>query len=352
MNPRIISTLILKDLKLYFSNQFFALITILGLVFYIAIFFLMPSVVDETLELGIYMSPLPAALVELLEDDEVKYTLAESDESLQHSVRSGDVPAGYSFPDGAVREIVSGDKIPVNLYFSPEVPEDFKGIYSVILDEFAFVLSGQKVDIEVNEVILGPDMAGEQIPPRQKMLPLLTVFILGMEILGLASLISEEVEAGTLRALMITPVRVDGLFLAKGIFGTLFAFLQTSLLMGVTGGLNQKPILILTILLLGSALVTGIAFLIASFGKDMLSVMGWGMLAIILLAIPTFSILIPGMANNWIKVIPSYYLADTTYRTINFGAGWSDVWLDLIVLLSFTVAFMGLGIAVLRRKIR
>jgi ABC-2 type transport system permease protein len=208
------------------------------------------------------------------------------------------------------------------------------------------------VDIETTEIILGPDMAGEQIPPRQKMLPLLTVFILGMEILGLASLISEEVEAGTLKALLVTPVRVDGLFLAKGTFGITFAFIQTALLMGVTGGLNQKPMLILTVLLLGSALVTGISFLIASFGRDMLSVMGWGMLAIILLAIPTFSILIPGMANNWIKIIPSYYLADTTYRTLNFGAGWADVGLNLAVLLASALGFMGLGVVVLRRKFR
>jgi ABC-2 type transport system permease protein len=267
-------------------------------------------------------------------------------------VRNGDIPAGYSFPDGAIDRVVLGEKIPVYLYFSPEVPEDFKGIYTVILDEFAFVLSGQDVDIDVKEVMLGPDMIGEQIPARQKMLPLLTVFVLGMEILGLASLISEEVEMGTLRALLVTPVRVDGLFLAKGIFGTVFAFLQTTLLMGVTGGLNQRPFLVLFILLLGSILITGISFLIASLGRDMLSVMGWGMLAIILLAIPTFSILIPGMRSVWTRVIPSHYLAETTYRVINFNAGWADVAPNFVILLAYAASFLVLGIMVLRRKLR
>jgi ABC-2 type transport system permease protein len=327
-------------------------ITILGLVFFIAVFFLMPSFVEETLEMGLYLSPMPDVLVQFLEEDDVNYILAESDESLQQLVRSGDIPAGYSFPDGGLDQIVSGGKVPVRLYFSPEVPEDFKEIYAVILDEFAFVLSGQEVDIDVKEVMLGPDMVGEQISARQKMLPLLTVFILGMEILGLASLISEEIEAGTLRALLTTPVRVDGLFLAKGIFGTMFAFLQVALLMGVTGGLAQRPFLILLILFLGSVLITGISFLIASFGRDMLSVMGWGMLAIILLALPTFSILIPGISSAWTKVIPSYYLADTTFQVVNFNAGWADVAPNFAILFAYAGAFLVLGIAVLRRRFR
>jgi ABC-2 type transport system permease protein len=352
MNPRIIGTLMLKDLRLYFSNQFFTVITILGLVAYIGFFFLMPVRVEDELELGIYFSPMPAELEELLEEDEVNFILTDSDTALQKFIQEGDIPAGYSFPDGSLERIVAGEQVPVHLYFSPEIPEEFKEIYAVILDEFAFVLSGQEVDIETTEIILGPDMAGEQIPPRQKMLPLLTVFVLGMEILGLASLISEEVEAGTLQALLVTPVRVDGLFVAKGMFGTVFALLQTTLLMGITGGLDQKPLLILTVLLLGSALITGISFFIASFGRDMLSVMGWGMLAIILLAIPTFSIIFPGMANTWVKIIPSYYLADTTYRTINFAAGWSDAIPNLVALFAFTIAFMALGVIVLRRKFR
>lgn len=352
MNLRMISTLMLKDLKLYFTNQFFAVITALGLVAYIAIFFLMPTVVDEELELGLYMARMPAVLEELLEEDEVNYIRTATDADLQDLVIKGDVPAGYSFPDDTLEVITAGGVVPVQLYFSSEVPEDFKPIYAVILDEFAFVLSGQDIEIDTTEVILGPDMAGEQVPPRVRMLPLLTVFILGMETLGLASLISSEIEAGTLRALLVTPLRVDGLFVGKGLFGTLFAFVQVALLMGITGGLNREPLLVLTTLLLGSAMVTGIAFLMASVGRDLLSVMGWGVLAILLLALPTFSFLIPGIANNWIKVIPSYYLGDTIYRAINFGVGWGDVSANLVALIGFTIVFMSLGVVVLRRKFR
>jgi hypothetical protein len=51
---------------------------------------------------------------------------------------------------------------------------------------------------------------------------------------------------------------------------------------------------VLTLLLLGSALVTAISFLIAAASRDLMSVMATGMLALILLAIPAFNIVLPG----------------------------------------------------------
>ena len=352
MNAQIISTLIGKDLKLYFSNRFFALITLLGLISYSIIYFLLPSTVDETLELGLYMAEMPPALEALLESEEVEFYRAESVEALQQAVLDGDVPAGYAFPDDMLAQLSSGGKVTAQLFLSPEVPPEFEEIYEVVLHEFAFAISGQDLDIETTQIVLGPDMAGEQVPPRQRLLPLLTVFVLMVECLGLASLIATEVEAGTIGALLVTPLTMVGMFVAKGVFGTLFAFLQAVLLISITGGLARPPLLILTALLFGAALVTGVAFLIASVGRDLMSVMGWGVLAVLLLALPTFTILVPGLASDWIKTIPSYYLADTVYRVLNFDASWGDVTPNLLMLLVYAAAFMALGVVVLKRKFR
>ena len=352
MNALIVRTLIFKDLKLYFSNQFFAFVTFLGLVAYVGIFYLMPSSVDEELDLGLYIPEIPPALQEFIEEEEIKFVQFDSDEALQAAVLTGDLPAGYSFPENAMQALMEGQNAQVNLYFSSDIPEEFKEVYELVLDDFGFLLSNRMVDIEVTEVVMGPDMAGEQIAPRQRMLPLLAIFVLMIETLGIASLISSELVGGTLQALLVTPLTVEGLFVGKGIFGTLFAFVQVALLMALTGGLNESPLLILTALLLGSLLVTGIGFLMASVSRDLLSVMAWGILVILVLAIPSFVVLLPGIASNWIKLIPSHYLVDTVYRVINFGAGWSDVVTNLAILLGFSLIFMALGIFSLRRKLR
>ncbi len=352
MNARMISALIGKDLKLYFSNRLFALVTVLGLVSYTAIYFLMPATVDETLELGLYMANVPAPLEALLAESDLRFYRADSIDALQQAVLEGDVPAGYAFPDDLLVQLSRGEQVSVQLLLSPNVPLEFVEIYEVILREFAFVISGQTLDIEMNEIVLGPDMAGRQVAPRQRMLPLLAVLVLMVECLGLASLIAAEVEAGTIQALLITPLTMVGLFLGKGVFGTLFAFVQSALLITITGGLLHQPLLILTALLFGSAMVTGVAFLIASTGRDLMSVMGWGVLAVILLVLPTFNVLMPGLASNWIKLIPSHYLVDTIYRAMNLELPWMDATQNLVLLLIYAAALMALGVVMLKRKLR
>jgi ABC-2 type transport system permease protein len=350
MNPRMLAALIAKDFKLYFANRFFALVTFLALVAYAVLFYLLPAGVDEDLELGLYMPQIPPALEQALDEEEVRFLQAESEQALRQAVLDGQVPAGFAFPDDMALRMAGGETVTVHLYLSPEVPPEFAEIYEVILREFAYALTGQELQIEATEVMLGPDMAGAQIPPRQRLLPLLTVFVLMVECLGLASLIAAEVETDTIRALLVTPLTMTGLFAGKGIFGTLFAFAQAGALMWVTGGLGQQPALILTALLIGSALVTGVAFLIASVGRDLMSVMGWGILGMLLLALPAFSLLAPGLASGWIWVLPSYYLVDAVYRVVNFGAGWNEVAAHLLALLGFAAGFLALGVVVLKRK--
>lgn len=59
MNGQMIGALLRKDLVLFFSNRFFALVTVLALVFYAVIYYAMPGTVDETLEMAIYAPNLP-----------------------------------------------------------------------------------------------------------------------------------------------------------------------------------------------------------------------------------------------------------------------------------------------------
>ena len=350
MNGRIISALIQKDLQIFFSNQFFALVTGLALVGYAAIYFLMPSAVDETVEMAIYAPNLPQQFADSLTDDGVILKNMESKAALETAVTDNDYAVGVVVPENLNQKLLAGEQGQIELFFSPDFPEELKEAYVIFFEEIGYILSGQALNIQANEQVLGIDRAGNQIPQRDKMLPLFAVLILTVETLGLASLISTEIEAGTLRALLITPMRMEGLFLAKGIVGVGLAFFQSVLLMAVTGGLSQQPLLIIVALLLGSLLVTGLGFLLASVSTDIMSVMAWGVPVILLLSLPGFGLLLPGLTTDWVKAIPSYYLIDTVYQAANFNLGWADAVGNLLILLVVSLAVIGLGIAVLRRK--
>jgi len=351
MNLGIIGALVAKDLSLFFRNRFFALITVLGLVVYMVIYFIMPKTVNESLEIGLY-APVVLPAFEQMQGEGLEIERVESEELLKEGVTEGQYVAGIALPADIIEDFMSGQKPKISVYFAPDVPEEIKDAVEVLIRELAYQQTGQALTIEIREEILGPDLAGMQIPPRDRMRPLFAVLLIMMETFGMANLISEEVERRTINALLVTPVTVKELFTAKGITGVSLAFVQAALFMAIIGGMSRQPLIILVALLLGAVLVTGVGFIIAALGKGFMSVLAWGMVILIILFIPAFGVMFPGAVTGWIKVIPSYYLVDTVHRVSNFGAGWGDVWYNLLVLLGSDLALVWIGIMALRRRFR
>jgi ABC-2 type transport system permease protein len=350
MNWRIIGTLVSKDLSLYFRKKGILVLTVMGLVFYLIIYFVMPANVNEDLRIGLYAPEVPPAFAMTQFQEGVDITIVASEDDLQAGVTNGTYIAGISLPEDIADKLNEGLKPDIDLYFTPDTPEEIRAAIEVLVKELAYMLTGQTFNVEISTEILGEDMLGTPIPPRDRLRPLLAVFIIFMEILGLAHLISEEVERQTAQALLVTPVSVPGLFLAKSVTGIGLAFVQAVLFIAIVGGMNIHPVIVLLALLLGAAMATGISFLISAYARDFMSVLAWSIPALVILIIPTFNIMFPGAITGWIKVIPSYYLVDTIHRVANFGSGWGDIWANLLILLGFTAAIMWAGILILRRK--
>jgi hypothetical protein len=350
MSWPIVRALIAKDFTLFFRNRFFAYVSVAGIVAYILLYFIMPNSVDETLDIGLYAPVLPPVF-EQVHGEGLSIEQVDSVEILEDGVIEGRYLAGVSLPEDILEKLTMGSEVTVDVYFASDTPQELKDAVTNLIRELAYLQSGQILAVDISEEIVGPDMLGQQIPPRDRILPFFAIFIILTETLGLSSLISEEIEGRTVQALLITPMTVKGLFLAKGITGVSLAFGQALLFLLVTGGLNQQPLIILVTLLLASLLVTGIGFLLASAGKDLMSVMAWGLPAMIVLAVPAFGVMFPGTVSDWVRVIPSFYIVDTVHLSANFGLGWGDVWQNLLILLGFNIAFFGLGTVVLRRKL-
>lgn len=356
MNTRILGALILKDLTLYFRNKFFAFITIAGVVIYILVYVLMPTSVDEDLTLAIYAPTIPDTFVEFLGGNDIKLASLESEEGLQQAVIDSQYAAGIVLTGDVIAGIALGRDTVVTVYFAsdapPEIVDALRTVLKFAFNELSYTLSGNPIRLELQEQIVGPDMTGQQLAVRDRLLPLLAVLLLVMEMMGLGSLIAEEVATGTLKALLITPLTVSGLFVGKAVVGILLAFTQAALLMALTGNLAWEPLLILTTLLLGALVVTGLAFLIAAASRGMMGVMAWSIFVIIILMIPSYGVVFPGALTSWSRVIPSYYMFDTIHQVINFGASWGAVGTNLLILLGMGTAFMAAGIVVMDRKLR
>ncbi len=350
MNARTVKALLRKDLALFMSNRFYMLITIVGLVFYAGIYFLLPSEVDEELKLGMYAPVVPPAFSQLTAQEGVDIEFFQSEEALRQVVLDGKYQVAIALPADIMDAWSTGGKPEVTVYYSSTAPPEVSTAIVTLIKELAYAQTGQALSLGIAEEIVGPNMLGDQIALRDRMRPLLAVFILLVEILTLASLITVEIDQGTARALLVTPMRISDLFLAKGILGVGLALGQAVLFMALVGGFSQEPVIMLTTLIIGSFVVVGIGFLLASLARDVMAVTGWGMLILILMAVPGFGTVIPGLISDWARVIPSYYLTDTVNRVANYGAGWGDVAPNMAILAGIAAVALWLGMAALRRR--
>jgi len=350
MNINIIKALLKKDIALFMSNRFYMLITVIGLVFYIGIYFVLPSQTDEKFTMAMYAPVVPPAFTQLTENEGVDIKYFADEESLRQAVLEGDYQVAVALPPDIMETWAAGRKPQITVYYASAASSEIKVAIEVMVKEMSYAQTGQALNFETTDEILGPDMLGNQIALRDRMRPLLAVFILLVEILTLASLIALEIEQGTARALLVTPLRISELFAAKGLLGVGLAFGQSVLFMALVGGFQNQPLIILVTLILGSVMVVGIGFLLASLARDVNSVTGWGMLILILLAVPGFGTAIPGLISVWAKIVPSYYLTDTVNRVVNYGADWADIGVNMAAMVIFSALVVMAGMITLRRR--
>ena len=352
MSWRIIKLLVIKDFVLFFRDKFFGVMTVFGIVFYLFVYFIMPNTVKETIEIGLYAPQAPIMFNKKLEVEGLIIRHVQTEEELTQAVIDKDLHIGISIPGDIQKSVISDKKPQIVVYYSSDLPDEITEIYTILIGEMINQMSGFKLDINAVNIVLGPDMGGKQIPYKDRLIPLLAFMIIVTETFGLANLITSELETGTIQALLTTPMKVIDLFVGKGFTGVFLVFSPAILLMIVTGSLTQNILLIILTLLLGSIMVTGIAFFIASISKDMMSVIGWGILLMIVLFIPAVSIIFPGPVSGWIKVIPSFFLVDILYRAVNFNVGWSGNLNNILALIGLNIVFVFIGIISLKRKVK
>ena len=357
----IIGTILKKDLTESLRDRLWILLSALGLVFYVAIFWLLPATVDETLTVGIRHTGMDFALQELREAEEegLKVVVFETSEQMKSAVAGGqetekDVQIGIDFPDDFLARILWRQKTLVRVYVAAGIPEEYKRAAKSMVREIAFHIAGDRLPItepDEQAVILGRDRLGNQIPFRDKMKPMLAFFVLMFEAFALASLISSEVQTKTVTAVLVTTARIGDVMAAKIILGTLLAFVQAVLLLLAVNALRGGVILLLLIVLLGALMVTGIGMITGSAGKDFMATLLYGMIFMALLAIPAFGPLFPGMSSPWVKVLPSYGIVEGMLGTVIYGRGWTESAPYLVLIIAWDIIIVGSGWMVLKKKV-
>lgn len=350
----VIGAIIRKDLVAFSRDRFYVLVTVLGLVTYVAMYWFLPNSVDETIEVGIYW---PVGTPQFITDQGLELIAFDSTESLQAAVEGEgevSVPIGLEFPPDFATSVRAGAATTVRVLLTADVPDEYRNAMTSFVRELAYSMAGSALPVTqpaTSEVILGEDRAGDQVSLQEKMGPMFVFFVLLIETFALATLVAAEIQARTVTAVLATPVRLSDFLAAKALMGTMLAFVEALLLVALIGVLGISPLVLIITLLLGALLVTGFGLIAGSTGKDFIGIVFWSMVFMIPLAIPSFAVLFPGSAAGWVKLLPSYGLVESIVRATAYGDGLTDLLGPLLLLAGWcAIAFAG-GLVALRRKV-
>jgi ABC-2 type transport system permease protein len=354
----VIGAILAKDLRMFARDRFYTLVSVLGLAVYIAVFWVLPATVDETVGLGVHLpggEEMLAGAGAAGGTEGFDIRVYGSSAALAAAVEAGEeVAAGLDFPAEFLTAAATGEATTVRVLLTGGAPEALRPALVGGVREIAFAVAGNPAPVtlpEMEEIIVGTDRAGAQVPLRERMRPLLVFFVLMTEMFALAALVAAEISQRTVTAILATPARVGDVLAAKTALGTLLAFSQALLLALATGMLSRDPLVLVIALLLGSLLITGFGLVAGSSGKDFVAIIFWSMVFLIPLAIPAFSALFPGTASGWVRALPTYGLFQAIMGAAAYGQTLAELWPHLLGLAAWCAAIFAVGVAVLGRRV-
>lgn len=345
-----------KDATLFARDWLFIFLTFLSVATFVTLYFLLPADVDQTLSIAVRGRSLEPAFRQLAEvegEQALGISFYDDTDALRNAVASGETEIGIDFPDEFIATIQAGRPVTVTVFSRPSLPPEFSQAVSTMVREITLALSGNSLPVTEpaeESVIVGPSVG--PIPLRDQLKPLYAFIILIMEALALGSLIASEIQQRTATAILVTPASITDLLVSKTVLGTLIAFSEAMLVMIIIRGLGPTPLIVVGAVFLGAILVTGVAMIAGSAGKDLVGTMLLGMMFLIPLAVPAFSVLFPGSPAAWVTYLPTYGLVNAIVQSVIYGAGWAQVGGDLLALTGWCVVFLLVGALTLRRRVR
>jgi ABC-2 type transport system permease protein len=295
----------------------------------------------EDLELKLGVRNTPESIVEQMENHASVKTIA-SDEAIESALKK-DYDAVIDFGNGAKKLYLEGSDPSINRAVIDMIRSSSMG-------------NNQEMDLEVSYLFGSNNMSSfDHFGP---VLVGFFIFFFVFLIAGVSFL--RERTQGTLERVLASPIKrwelVTGYVIGFGLFTMLQSAIIALYSIYVIDLMMEGAflyVLLITLMLALSALTLGI--LLSSFAKNELQMIQF----IPLVVVP--QIFFSGLFNldtisnylSWIgPLTPLYYGADALRSVMIKGQGFTDIWIDLLVLLGFSIVFMILNIYALKKHRR
>jgi len=271
----------------------------------------------------------------------------DNDSELRQAVENGSVDMGVVLPQGFDDSVIGGEDVELTAYVWGESLAKNRTVLGATLANLLRELTGQEAPLEIETITLGDD---EAIPWSERILPLIVLMavFLGGIFLPATSVINEK-EKNTLQALVVTPVSVGEIFAAKGLVGIILSMVAGIIILLLNQAFGDGVLLLLLVLLLGAIMAAEIGLLCGALMKDITTLFAIWKMAGILLFGPGIIYMFPNIPQWISRIFPTYYLIQPLMEISQLGGSWSDIALNVFILVGLDVVLIGVVMFVLRR---
>jgi len=277
----------------------------------------------------------------------VEVTVVSDAAELISRVEIHDFDAGLVLPAGFDTAAAAGEDPGAVLYMSGSSLAGTRLVLVAVVADLIDGVTGAVPAVDVVVTRIGDD---DVVPIGDRLVPMM-VFYAAM-IAGLflpAASLLEERESGTIDALLVSPVQMGDVLVAKGVVATGLATTMAMVTLGLNDAFGGRPFLLLLILVIGSAMLAEFGLVLGMWAKDantlFTTIKGGG----IFIFLPVIFTIWPNLPQ-WIpRLAPTYYFLNPVYEVGVLGAGPGDVWVDIVVAVAICVVMAPLVMAYGRR---
>ncbi|MCD4774515.1 MAG: ABC transporter permease [Candidatus Aegiribacteria sp.] len=349
MNLRRVRSLISGDLRLGLRSPVILWLLIMPF----AITFLL-QVVFITL-----FDPEPRICIEAPADSEIAIALekaegirlsrAGSPEELVESIENNNADLGLIIENGFDEAVRNDLKPELTFFFSGGSLASNRIVAGLLVMDILREMEGRESPLEV---ILQTGDEDEAIPISRKLIPAVVLIVLLITgIFVPAFMIVDEKEHGTMKALLVTPVKMSDILFSKAVLGFTMTIIMCFITLALNGALSGQPLALLATIVAGTVVCNAIGLIYGTLAGDAKTLYTLVKSLNILLAGPILFYLFTGLPQWIAKIFPTYWFIDPLYRITLEGADFSDVYFKLSIAL-VTGILLGILVVPLSRRMQ
>jgi len=381
-----ILTIAYKDLKEFQRNRIGLVFSIVFPVMLIAMFgYMFPSSTNAVhdvpvgivnLDKGVYGKQVFDTIQQALSNSTAfkLVDVADADDA-KNMIFAGTIKGAVVIPENLTESLFSSNQAkiviltdPTNLALSAAIIQGLNILIDAISRQFAYALISksiagvnpqfilQPVQADVESIVSGGGSYFDFVAPG---FIGLGVMMSGLTAVGAA--LAREREIGTLDGLLMAPISRVSIVLGKTVAQTLRNLIQGSLIIILAifvFGVNVRgnPLLIATILILGTLSFLGIGIVATSIAKEQESaqfILGFLQFPMMFLSgvlFPTEQMPLPLQYVS--KALPLTYAVDALRKVMVLGVGPGGVMFELLLLIIISAATIVLGVPLFDRAVR